>query len=411
MKGPVTLNRGVTWTVWVFASLILVGTVVGIAQGLADGQFVGTTLDQAGALAWNLLPLSFAATAAVIVSRQPRNLVGWLLMVPALAAPGDTIFAPVLDALTRRPDVLSGWQVAALFWSNWSWILLIFPVFHLLWVFPTGRLLSRRWRLVVALEVTMATVLLAASLFGSSIGPVDSWQMANPIGFIPIGAFDFIYGNDNFVWTIGLLVLTVAGVAAIALRYRNSGTVERGQIKWLLYAVAVFGLVYAAAASFTSFADGGIFDLLLATTLMSIPVSIGIAVLRYRLFDIDLIIRRTLVYTVLTGTLIGIYVGSVVILQNLIGGAIGEQSPLTVAASTLLIASLFNPVRHRLQRVVDRNLFRSKYNTQKVVEAFVATTRDQADVDQLAADLLQLVEDTLQPSVQGVWVKGAAQRI
>jgi uncharacterized membrane protein len=195
---------------------------------------------------------------------------------------------------------------------------------------------------------------------------------------------------------------------AMVLRFRRAAPVERQQIKWLLFAVTVFALVYgiAAVTADEGLETGGLGDLLFVISVMGIPVSIAVAVLKFHLYDLDRIIRRTLLYAVLTGLLVGIFALSVFVIQRVIGGFVGEDSPLGVAVSTLLIAALFNPLRRRLQGLIDQRLYRSKYDAQRVIDQFVATARNEPDMNLLSTDLLDVVDQTVQPSLQGLWIKG-----
>ncbi len=179
-------------------------------------------------------------------------------------------------------------------------------------------------------------------------------------------------------------------------------------MKWLVFAVAVFAMVYVGtvvAAGETG--SGNVLDLIFVVSIMGIPVSIAIAVLRFHLYDLGRVIRRTLLYAVLSGLLVGIFILSVFLVRTTIGGLVGEDSALGIAVSTLLVAALFNPLRRRLQDLIDRRLYRSKYDAQRVIDRFVATARDEADMSALSADLLDLVDETIQPSVKGLWIKGS----
>ena len=175
-----------------------------------------------------------------------------------------------------------------------------------------------------------------------------------------------------------------------------------------MFAVTGFALIYGVTAvTAGELETGGLGDFLFVISIMGIPVSIAVAVLKFHLYDLDRIIRRTLLYAVLTGLLIGIFALSVFIIQGVVGGVVGEDSPLGVAVSTLLVAALFNPLRRRLQGLIDRRLYRSKYDAQRVIDDFVATARNEADMGLLSADLLDVVDQTVQPSLQGLWIKGA----
>lgn len=406
-------ERIVARLVWVLAALALGVTVFGLFYDQRTGLFDGPPLAVTTAVAWGLLPIMLVLTGAVIVSRQPRNIIGLLLMIPGLVF----LFAGVIDVAFGsleqgvQPEELTPGLWFRLWFDNWSWVLLIFPIFHLMLVFPTGQLLSLRWRWVVWLEVVMVLVMVFAATFGEVIGPLNvdeavAWTVPNPIGFIPQGTVDG--GAFNIVWTGGLLFITVASLSAMILRFRGAGPTERQQIKWLLFAVSLWAATYVLSAVFEGqIESGSLGDLLFTLSIMGIPVAIAIAVLRFHLYDIDLIIRRTLLYAVLTGLLVGIFALSVFLMQTVVGGLVGEDSPLGVAASTLLIAALFNPLRRRLQGLIDRRLYRNKYDAQRVIDDFVATARNEADMSLLSTDLLDVVDRTVRPSVQGLWIKGA----
>lgn len=259
----------------------------------------------------------------------------------------------------------------ALWAESWSWLLFIFPIFHLLQVFPTGRVLTPRWRWLAYLEIGMFILFVALVTFSAEIGPSTdevTWTVPNPIGFIPVTFWET--SSFSTAWTFGLLTLVIGGGASTVTRFRRAQATERQQLKWLLCALVLFAAVYALTAVFAdqSFNANFVLDVLFLLSIASIPVAMTLAVLRYRLFDIDLIIRKTLVYGLLTGLLTAGYFGSVVLLQSLFRGE--GSSSLTVAASTLLITASFTPLRRWIQTLIDRRLFRSKYNAQLVIERF-----------------------------------------
>jgi len=403
-------DRTVARLVWVIASLALVATAYGIWHelGVVSGETPVYIID---AVAWAMLPAIFVLTGSLIVSRQPRNIIGLLLMMPGLLILTAGVADSFFGSLAHQPASLTPGLWLRLWFDNWSWMLLIFPILHLMLVFPTGKLLSARWRWVVSVGIAMVLFMMFHTAFSDEIGPLDvpeeqAWALPNPIGFLPEGSFDGVFGT---VWGAGLVILTALALSAMVLRFRRAAPVERQQIKWLLFAVTVFAVIYAIAAVIgeEGLETGGVGDLLFVLAIMGIPVSIAVAVLRFHLYDLDRIIRRTLLYAVLTGLLIGIFALSVFVIQRVIGGFVGEDSPLGVAASTLLIAALFNPLRRRLQGLIDRRLYRSKYDAQRVIDEFVTTARNEADMSLLSADLLDVVDQTVQPSLQGLWIKGA----
>lgn len=382
--------------VWILVAIqFLASSVVVVTAISSSGGQVSEILS---ALAWGFLPTVLVLVGALIVARQPRNTVGWLLMIPALSGLIEKLMTVGVEGLEHPPEVItSGWVVALAF-NNFSWVFLIFPVFHLLLVFPNGQLLSRRWRSVVGLEILMVSTMIILGFFVSEIGPIDGpWTVANPIGFLPAGVVDGIF---PFAWAAGLLVVTISGVVSIVLRYRNSVAVERQQIKWLLFAVALFGIIYPSAAQFET-VDGGAFDLVLALSLNSIAIAIAIAVLKYRLFEIDRVISRTVGYALVIGVLALVYAVGAVWLPSILSG----ESPLFVALATLTAAALFNPLRRRILHGVDRRFYRARYDSERVVEEFKAQLRDQTDVDALARDWVSVVSATMNPSALGLWVK------
>jgi hypothetical protein len=403
-------ERIVARIVWVVAALALVATVVEIWDDVRNAVGDESLLFILDGVTWALLPAVFVLTGALIVSRQPRNVIGLLLMLPGLVVLAAGVTDVALGSLVHRPASLSPGLWLRLWFDNWSWVLLIFPIFHLMLVFPTGRLLSTHWRWVVGLEVAMVVFFILAGAFGDVIGPLnvpeeEAWSLPNPIGFLPETFFGATFGA---FWNAGLLIMTVFSLLALVLRFRRATSVERQQLKWLLFAVTVFAMIYGITAVTAGELDtGGVGDLLAAISVMGIPISIAVAVLRFHLYDLDRIIRRTLVYAVLTGLLVGIFALSVFLIQRVIGGLVGEDSALGIATSTLLIAALFNPLRRRLQHAIDRRLYRSKYDAQRVIDEFVATARNEPDMSLLSTDLLEVVDRTVQPSVQGLWIKGA----
>lgn len=202
------------------------------------------------------------------------------------------------------------------------------------------------------------------------------------------------------------MTVLLASVTSLFVRYRRAQSMERQQIKWLLYAGAFFAVSYAVV--FFSTADSeteGWNNLWFELSLLTMPLAIAIAILRYRLFDIDLIIRRTLLYGVLTALLAVVYFGSVVVLQTIVGRTAGEQSPLIIVLSTLLIAALFTPLRRRLQTVLDRRFYRKKYNAQRELDRFAQTARDEVALDALKKVLLRVVQETMQPDSAAIWLK------
>jgi hypothetical protein len=200
--------------------------------------------------------------------------------------------------------------------------------------------------------------------------------------------------------SVPLLIGCVGGVAAVVVRFRRSRGVERQQMKWFLYAAAPI-----VTFPVTDYLPGIVSDLVFAWLLIGLPTAIGIAVLRYRLYDIDVVINRTLVYGALTATLVLVYLGSVVGLQRLLSPVVGEGNQLAVVASTLLIAALFGPLRRRVQSFIDHRFYRRKYDAAKTLEAFSMKLRDETDLNALRENLVGVVEETIQPVHVSLWLR------
>jgi hypothetical protein len=289
-----------------------------------------------------------------------------------------------------------------------SWLLPIiigFSVFFIL-LFPTGRLPSRRWRWVTWL--TVAFVLVGVILGAFSSGPVEGLgPIRNPLG---IEGFSNVY--NSLLFTMWATFLLVAAASSVFMRLRGAIGVERQQIKWFAYAAAatVMGLVLAYVIPEVIDAPPWFERIgyaILLSLIPAIPISIGIAILRYRLYDIGLIINRTLVYGTLTAILAGVYFGVVTVTQTLLSTVTGQERlpQLVVVASTLLIAALFSPMRRQIQSFIDRRFYRRKYDARKTLEAFSAKLRNDSDLDALSDDLVGAVKETMQPAHVSLWLR------
>lgn len=385
---------------WLVAGLVVAVSAVTAGAALVGGG--GTTVERAVSAAWSMLPALFAFNGALIVSRQPGNVIGWLFLGPAMAM---TVISPLevyLASIETAPAFSIG-LFLALTVVGLSWLWLIFPLFHLLQVFPTGKVLGRGWRWLTWLEVGMLGVIVTVATFTERIGPTDGpWTVASPLGFIPES---FFAGPFMAIWTAGLLVLAVGGMVSSIVRYRRAALPERHQLKLVLYTITAFALVYAGMAVLGgSEAIPLLADVAFLGTICAIPVVIAFAVVRRGLFDLDVIVRRTLVYTVLTGLLASVYLGSVIVLRSLIGGAIGIDSSVSVAASTLLAAALFSPARAWVRRSIDRRLFRSRYDAEQVLESFSRSLRDVTDLSALWRGVFGVVDTTVHPRSAGMWI-------
>ena len=342
----------------------------------------------------------FAVVGALLVAKRPDNLVGWIMGAAALIVgifSTSEIYAAYVMTTRGRPDALAVFGA----WANgWYWYVLLALVFcYLPLLFPDGRLLSRRWLPVAVLPaVGIAGAMVLGTLVETFRGQTFDYRIENPIGieglanvedlrvFIVIGGF----------YAIG----AVGAIASLALRFRRSRGTERQQLKWFLFATAP-----TLTILLEYYLPEFILSLALAWLLLGLPAAIGIAVLRYRLYNIDLVINRTLVYAALTISLALVYLGSVAGLQRLLSPVVGEGNQLAVVASTLLIAALFQPLRRRVQSFIDRRFYRRKYDAQRVLADFSERLRDETELETLSEDLVSVVGEALQPAHVSVWLR------
>ena len=390
------------WSLWGLSSILTVLAFLLLALNLSHPHThtFDTWLDS------TLNAVFFSTVGAIVASRRPENPVGWLLCLWALVESISHFSAQyAIYALLAQPDSLPAGEAFAWVFSWLLFIVIGLSVFSIL-LFPTGRLPSRRWRWVTWL--TVAFVLVGAISGAFSSGPVDD---LGPIRN-PLGLEGFSDLSNSILLNMVALVLVVAAALSVFVRLRGATGVERQQIKWFAYATAaaVMGLVLAEIIPdvidvplWFERIGHAIFLLLLPT----IPISIGIAILRYRLYDIDRIINRTLVYGSLTGTLALVYFGVVTATQALFRTLTSQQQlpQLVIVASTLVIAALFNPLRRRIQSLIDRSFYRRKYDARKTLEAFSSQLRNESDLEALSDDLVGVVRETMQPAHVSLWLR------
>ena len=340
----------------------------------------------------------------LIASRRPDNLYGWLWLGLGLSAALLQLAGSYAAyALVAEPGSLPAPRtIAQVLGVAWGMGIILLP--FLLLLFPTGRLPSRRWRPVAWAVLIAGAVLLMIGPFlpDESIGAFE-----NPLSVGGVVGEAIVFTSVAVVFTIfGVLVLSAL---SLVFRYHSAGGVERQQIKWFAYAGVLFGgsLVFG---SFLGQDLPGVWDALFETaTFIPLYVAVGVAILRYRLYDIDLLINRTLVYGSLTATLVLLYFGGIVVLQRVFVVLTGEKSTLAVVASTLVIAALFTPLRRRIQGFIDRRFYRRKYDTRKTLEAFSAKLRDETDLEALNNELVGVVRETMQPAHASLWLKKAEE--
>lgn len=396
-----TSLRKLAWPAWALTLLVLAATLLlSRLNRLPALRYFDEFI-----LANILGALGFATVGSLIVSRRAGSKIGWLMCVAGLGTGLETLIHQyVRYAWVTRPGTLPAPDWLA--WLNfWLWVpIYTLIVFFLPLVFPDERLPSPRWRWAVwlfiaagaAFSVTMAT----------TSGAVDASlpEVMNP--YVPPG------GREPLPWltpvtAVLLLAGMAAAIAAQVTRLRSASGVERLQVKWFAYSTAILVIAFLIpiAAYYPNFtSQTRLSGMLLAITFPLLPVAIGIAVLRYRLYNIDVIIRRTLVYTTLTGTLAFIYVASVVLLQSLLGALTKANNTLAIVASTLAIAALFNPLRLRVQRFIDTLFFRKKVDARLLLESFSRAARSEMDLERLTGLLLADINESMQPENLSLWM-------
>jgi hypothetical protein len=347
-----------------------------------------------------LLAVGYSTVGAVAASHRPGNAVGWVLCSIGLSW-GVAHFASeyATYALLAAPGSLPAAEAAAWIYS-WVWVPGLGFIVFLPLLFPSGRLPSPRWRPFAWFSVLLVVAGTIVAAF--SPGPGVGLSIRNPFGI------ESLPDLNQQLQALMFVLIFVASVSLVARLHRARG-VERQQIKWVAYAGALGG--GASLPTYTVLEAVNLPWLHLAgyvpalVGILGVPTAVGIAITRYRLYDIDILINRTLVYGTLTATLVALYLIGIVVLQRLFVFLTGEQSTLAVVASTLLIAALFNPLRRSLQSFIDRRFYRRKYDARKTLERFSARLRDETDLDALSDDLVDVVRETMQPSHASLWLR------
>jgi hypothetical protein len=386
----------VTWSAFAVMAIVMCVGVVVWAVATAEPFTPDVVLFPAAYLA-------FGGVGALILSRQPANLVGRLAMITGAAG---AIFG-MCDSLARVTDPVPGREWLA--WiATWGFPLSLAAPLLLIVLFPSGRLPSRRWR-IVALAILAGA---AAVTVGNALTPtlVDHPGVRNPVG---VAWFAGSVLDGGGVGWLPLLGGAVAAAIGLIPRLRSAGGIEREQFKWITFAAALHGSSWIVLALDLLGVAGEAAAYAMFATLMLIPLATGIAVLRYRLYEIDVVIRRTVLYTAVVVVLGAIYVALVLTLQAVLAPITGGDV-LPVAISTLATAASFGPVRRRVRELVDRRFNRSAYDAQRMVDALADRLRDAGDLDFVKQTLVTVAVEAVRPHVAGVWMRadrdGSRQR-
>jgi len=409
--------RAAYWLAWSLAGLSLVLCSAGIVLYLATRSVQPPSSWGTGGLSVVLyvyLPfLAFPLVGALIASRRPKNPIGWICLAVGnfwmlaitsgayalyglrVATPGSVPFPVAIGSLGEELGPASAGLIGT----------------YLILLFPDGRLPSRRWRPLAWLS--------GAVIVSMSVGSIFTPRRLEDLGGVsnPFGLEQYPWVGDVAQSVVLLLPLCIlASVASLVLRFLRSSGEERAQIKWLAFAASILGVGLSSFVILGFFTEedptagadplwGNLIEDAVTMSFAGVPVAVGVAILRYRLYDIDLVINRALVYGLLTFSLVLVYLGGVVGLQQLLTPLVGESNELAIVASTLAIAALFSPLRRRMQAFVDRRFYRRKYDAAKTLEAFNSRLRDETDLEALSADLVGVARETMQPAHASLWLR------
>jgi hypothetical protein len=385
-------RQSLVWLVWVLCGLVVALVVSALLlQALGPRRVGAPVLVQDALLLAVMIP--FVIVGALISVHRPGNRIGALLLAGALAISTFSFLENYFGYAAQHPGALPDLRADA--WiANGALILGVGALVLMVLVYPTGRLPSRRWRPVA--WALAAWTLVATALLTVQPTLVMAKEMPNPVGLQ--GSAAPVVKQALDVAILPLLLLLPAAVASLVVRFRRARGWERQQLKWLLYAVALSAAATILNTLGVLGAWGGAIDNLVA---FGIPIANGIALLRYRLYDIDRLINRTLVYGSLTAILVLGYAVVVIISGQLLG----QDATLAVAGATLAMAAAFQPLRRRIQAVVDRHFNRRRYDATRTIEAFTTRLRDEIDLDTLSGELVAVVDQTMEPTQVSLWLR------
>jgi hypothetical protein len=407
--------RRLAWSTFALSSaLLLAGLVLEWFTRDVSGSngFGESGLEFIFTILFALVFWTFPVASFVIATRRPENPIGWLLLAVGLGWSLLSFSAAYGDyTLKLHPGALPAGEAVG--WiGEWAWAppVAITGVFLLL-LYPRGHLLGPRWRWVAYLcGVAVAACVLVGAFKPGPMRDAGFPHHRNPFGVQPLEPLFNVLQYAVLV----IPLATIAAVLSLVIRFRRADPVERLQIKWLAAAAGLSGLLYAVVLLLAAVLvprghpePGWLTNLqgFWFASLALIPVSVAVAVMRYRLFEIDVIIRRTLIYAALVAGLAMIYLGGVDLMGALLRGLVGSSGTLAVTVSTLAVAGAFHPLRRLIQHAVDRRFYRAKYDAERTLDTFAGRLRDEVDLESVRADLLHAVRETVQPAHASVWLR------
>ncbi len=402
------MSTRATWLAWTLAAF-------SVAMFVASGVLYTLARSALFPVDWVLF-LAFPIVGALIASRRPENPIGWICLASGLLF----MFLAVTDNYSTygvaRPGSVPFPVAIGTIGNQWLWVPAVglLGIFLIL-LFPDGKLLSRRWRPLAWFSGMIIVVLSITE--GLAPGPLENQgEVRNPFG---IEALPWLVTVSYIILPL-LPLCILASAVSMVLRFRRSRGEERQQIKWFTFVASIAGLLYfmviISGVVISLGSDDRLpqtplwVELLISLATLSfagVPIAIGLAVLKYRLYDIDVVINLTLVYGSLTAMLVAVYFGGVATTQTILRALTGqtEQPQLAIVISTLAIAALFNPLRRRIQSFIDRRFYRRKYDARKTLEAFSARLRDETDLESLNNDLAGVIRETMQPAHVSLWLR------
>jgi hypothetical protein len=393
----------------------VLGVLAQSAQSPGDSTIAGTISETV----IFVLFVAFPIVGALVASRRPQNPIGWICLASGLL----WMLLAVTDSYSiygvARPGSVPFPVAVGTIGNQWLWVPTVGLLgIYMILLFPDGRLPSKRWRPLAWLSGV--TIVLLSITEGLAPGPLENQGgVRNPFG---LEALPWLVDVSYIILPL-LPLYILASAVSMVLRFRRSRGEVRQQIKWVAFVASFSGLFYLIAmfsqmvfVLTASESDGSIprfpwwAEVLFSVAVLGfagVPVAIGFAVLKYRLYDIDVVINRTLVYGFLTAMLVALYFGSVAATQTILRALTGqtEQPQLAVVVSTLVIAALFNPLRHQIQSFIDRRFYRRKYDARKTLEAFSARLREETDLETLNSDLADVIRETMQPAHVSLWLR------
>jgi hypothetical protein len=391
--------RTAAWFAWIMWALSIALTVLSLWLLIVNLTHPSVPVY----LYWaedTLLAVGYSTVGAVAASHRPSNPVGWVLCSIGLSW-GVAHFTSeyATYALLAAPGTLPAAEAAAWIYS-WVWVPGLGFIVFLPLLFPSGRLPSPRWRPFAWFSVLLVTV--GTILAAFSPGPGVGLSIRNPFGIASLP-------NLNEQLQALMFALIFVAAASLVGRLHHARGVERQQIKWVAYAGALGGGASFPTYTLLEAVDQRWLHMVgyvpALVGIVGVPIAVGIAITRYRLYGIDILINRTLVYGSLTAMLVVVYFGGIVVSQRVFVLLTGEKSTIAVVASTLLIAALFTPLRRHIQSFIDRRFYRRKYDARKTLEAFSAQLRNQTDLDALSNELVGVVRETMQPARVSLWLR------